>query len=52
MNKIFAKTILHRNEKRIKFVFIDDKELFEKLKAVPGRIWSKSTGVAYTIIIN
>ncbi len=44
MNKIFAKTVLHRNEKRIKLVFNYDKELDKKVKAVPGRIWSKSMG--------
>lgn len=42
MEKIFAKAVIHRNEKRIQVIFDYNYELTERIKLVPGRKWSKT----------
>ena len=42
MKKIFAKTVMHRNEKRIQLIFNYDIELTNRIRKITGRKWSET----------
>ena len=42
MTTIYVKTVIHRNEKRIKLIFDYDAELIREVRKIPGCRWSQT----------
>ena len=42
MTTIYVKTIIHKNEKRIKLIFDYDAELIREVRKIPGCRWSQT----------